>query len=262
MSPVTSETRIEWSSRLAKALVQGGYDTEANLAPLVAEAQATGRPWPICSSAGIWPSRASWWGHWPIWPSFRPSTWLRCRRARTRWRPCRTTWLGSTAQWPSSSTETCWPWRSPSRRPPQDLDALASRVGHRINPGAGRPSGDRAQIAASASAPSVAPGPAPDSPLVDSGRRSDELGDARSAERRDSCSKRAFPAAATDGSMPLHIDDLLRYAVAVGASDLHLTAACRVDPSARSDPTNRRVSAARQRDDPGHGLRHPAGLPA
>jgi len=37
MSPVTAEERIEWSTRLAQALVQDGYDTEANLAPLVAE---------------------------------------------------------------------------------------------------------------------------------------------------------------------------------------------------------------------------------
>ena len=41
MSPVTTETRVEWSSRLAQALVQGGYDTESNLTPLVAEAKAT-----------------------------------------------------------------------------------------------------------------------------------------------------------------------------------------------------------------------------
>ena len=34
----------------------------------------------------------------------------------------------------------------------------------------------------------------------------------------------AGDAAANGGSMPLHIDDLLRYAVGVGASDLHLTA--------------------------------------
>ena len=43
MSPVTAETRVEWSTRLAQALVQGGYDTEANLAPLLAEARATGQ---------------------------------------------------------------------------------------------------------------------------------------------------------------------------------------------------------------------------
>ena len=43
MSPVTAETSIEWSNRLAQALVQGGYDTNANLVPLVAEAEATGQ---------------------------------------------------------------------------------------------------------------------------------------------------------------------------------------------------------------------------
>jgi len=32
---------------------------------------------------------------------------------------------------------------------------------------------------------------------------------------------------------PLHIDDLLRYAVSVGASDLHLTVAMRDDPAPR-----------------------------
>src|ERR1700683_2234513 len=43
MSPVNAETRVEWSTRLAQALVQGGYDTEATLNPLLAEAQATGQ---------------------------------------------------------------------------------------------------------------------------------------------------------------------------------------------------------------------------
>ena len=43
MSPVNAETRVEWSTRLAQALVQGGYDTEANLNPLLAEARATGQ---------------------------------------------------------------------------------------------------------------------------------------------------------------------------------------------------------------------------
>ena len=43
MSPVTTETRIEWSDRLAQALVQSGYETEANLTPLLAESRATGQ---------------------------------------------------------------------------------------------------------------------------------------------------------------------------------------------------------------------------
>ena len=41
MSPVTAETRVEWSTRLAEALVQNGYETESNLAPVLAEARAT-----------------------------------------------------------------------------------------------------------------------------------------------------------------------------------------------------------------------------
>jgi twitching motility protein PilT len=47
--------------------------------------------------------------------------------------------------------------------------------------------------------------------------------DAEKAERRDGAP--AMPTMAVGSDMPLHIDDLLRYAVSVGASDLHLTAA-------------------------------------
>ncbi len=41
--PGHSRDELEWSNRLAQALVQGGYDTNANLDPLVAEAEATGQ---------------------------------------------------------------------------------------------------------------------------------------------------------------------------------------------------------------------------
>ena len=43
MSPITAASRTEWSTRLAQALVQGGYDTESNLAPLVEESRKTGQ---------------------------------------------------------------------------------------------------------------------------------------------------------------------------------------------------------------------------
>ncbi|MGC8462265.1 MAG: PilT/PilU family type 4a pilus ATPase [Acidimicrobiales bacterium] len=43
MSPVPTAARVEWSLRLAQALVNGGYATEANLSPLLTEAQATGQ---------------------------------------------------------------------------------------------------------------------------------------------------------------------------------------------------------------------------
>src|ERR1700686_1344850 len=44
MSPLTATSRTEWSTQLAQALVQGGYDPESNLVPLLAESRATGQP--------------------------------------------------------------------------------------------------------------------------------------------------------------------------------------------------------------------------
>ena len=44
MSPVDVAQRLEWSQRLSQAMVAGGYATDQQLAPLVAEVQATGIP--------------------------------------------------------------------------------------------------------------------------------------------------------------------------------------------------------------------------
>ena len=41
MTAVTPDTRHEWTTRLAQTLVQSGYETDANLKPLVNEAIAT-----------------------------------------------------------------------------------------------------------------------------------------------------------------------------------------------------------------------------
>src|SRR3984957_1073628 len=43
MTTTSAATNVDWSSRLAQALVQGGYETESNLVPLLAEARATGQ---------------------------------------------------------------------------------------------------------------------------------------------------------------------------------------------------------------------------
>ncbi len=43
MTAINADTQVEWSTRLAQALVQGGYETESNLAPLLAEARADGQ---------------------------------------------------------------------------------------------------------------------------------------------------------------------------------------------------------------------------
>ena len=134
MSPVTAEERIEWSTRLAQALVQDGYDTEANLAPLVAEARATGQ-----TLASLLISRKL------ALPGVVVGALARMAQLPA---------IDLAAMTPSPDATAAMPSAVASEygavalqidggvlavafaEPPshQDVDALASRIGHRINP--------------------------------------------------------------------------------------------------------------------------------
>jgi twitching motility protein PilT len=104
------------------------------------------------------------------------------------------------------------------------VDALASRVGFRISPVLADPV-VIAQSLGSVPAPPPQPGPPPTSPLTDTTGQTpgseDIINVAPDVAR---LLEQGLVSRASDGDMPLHIDDLLRYAVSVGASDLHLTA--------------------------------------
>ncbi len=102
-----------------------------------------------------------------------------------------------------------------------DVDSLASKVGYRVNPVLSDPT-VIAELLGLGDGTGPLPGPAPQSPLVDLGTNAEPAPEELSHVERLLLS--GIPAEASSGSMPLHIDDLLRYAVAVGASDLHLTA--------------------------------------
>ncbi len=220
MSPVTTQTSNEWSTRLAQALVQGGYDTEANLAPLLAEAQANGQ-----TLATLLISR-----------NLAPPGVVVGAMAHLAQLPA----IDLTAMMPSPEATAALP-EDVAREyvavalqfdgnvlavgfaePPtgEDVDALASRVGYRINPVLADPV-LIAQMLRIELAPPPPPGPAPSSPLVDASAGEEEVEAAPNVAR---LLEEGMPASASDGTMPLHVDDLLRYAVAVGASDLHLTA--------------------------------------
>jgi twitching motility protein PilT len=105
----------------------------------------------------------------------------------------------------------------------EDVDAMASRVGYRINPVLADPVVIRQMLDSMAAAPAdgTAPGPAPASPLVDPSSQTAPVLDGPSIEQ---LLEQGITGPVTNGTMPIHVDDLLRYAVAVGASDLHLTA--------------------------------------
>ncbi len=144
----------------------------------------------------------------------------------------------------------------------EDQDALASRIGCRVRPVLGDPvliaqalgvstdgngtvgngngigNGQRERQRSPTRSGSGA-----DSPLVDAGSESDEVKVSADVER---LLEQGIHVSTQEGAIPLHIDDLLRYAVAVGASDLHLTAGIAgKHSSSRGGTADRRLPGAR-----------------
>jgi twitching motility protein PilT len=220
MSPTTATTRVEWSTQLAHALVQGGYETESNLVPLLAESKATGQTLAtllISRNLAIPGVVVGALAHLAqlqavdlaaITPSPDAVAIMTEDTARE---------FGAVPLQLEGTVLAVAFAEPPSH---EDVDALASRVGHRVNPVLADPVLIAQMLSGGADLPGP-PGPAPDSPLIDPDAGSD---DGSSEPNVEKLLEQGIPSVATNGSMPLHIDDLLRYAVAVGASDLHLTA--------------------------------------
>jgi twitching motility protein PilT len=238
MSPVTAETRVEWSTRLAQALVQGGYDTEPNLAPLVAEARATGQTLAVLlitrnlALPGVVVGALAHLSQLPavdlgaITPTEAASAALSLEVALE--------YEAVALKFDGSVLAVAF-GEPPST---QDVDAMAAKIGCRVKPvladpvliaqrlrtaEALLPPGPVASAADPASANGAAPADeaVPDSELSRHGVPAEAVPAGPGVE---TLLEQGLPVAANNGDMPLHIDDLLRYAVAVGASDLHLTA--------------------------------------
>ncbi len=220
MSAIQADTQLEWSTRLAQALVQGGYETEANLAPLLAEARSGNQ-----SLAEILIGRnlalpgvvVGALAHLAQLPAI-DLTAVKSNPDADEAMPedTRREFKAVPLQFEGNVLVVAF------ANPPSahEVDELASRVGHRVNPVLADPV-LIAQLVGHETNP--IPGPAPDSPLVDDSPTDGESA-APDVPTVETLLERGMPAAVADGSVPLHVDDLLRYAVSVGASDLHLTA--------------------------------------
>jgi twitching motility protein PilT len=220
MSPVTAETQMEWSMRLAEALVTGGYETEANLAPLLEEARATGHPLAtllISKKLALPGVVVGAMAHLAQIPAIDLEAIVPTPDAVAALPEDTAREFSAVAlQFDGNVLAVAF------AQPPStvDVEALASRVGCRINPVLADPVVIARMLHLDTGSTDI-PGLPPESPLVDTASGSQEISVAPDI---DQLLKRGIPASATNGDMPLHIDDLLRYAVSVGASDLHLTA--------------------------------------
>jgi twitching motility protein PilT len=223
MSPVTAETRVEWSSKLADALVQSGYETQSHLAPLLAESRATGESLATLlisrniSTPGVVVGALA---HLSQLPAVDLSAVTPTPDARAAMpMPLAAEFGAVPLQFDGNVLAVAFA-EPPT---PVDVDALAARLGSRVH----AMLGDPVLIARSLESPLAPPPPGPGlaSPLVDPQADDAVVGEAWSEDpSTEQLLEQGIPASAVDGNMGLHIDDLLRYAVAVGASDLHLTA--------------------------------------
>ena len=203
MTAVTPDTRHEWTTRLAQTLVQSGYETDANLKPLVNEAIATDQSlaYLLVSRKLALPSvvvgSLAQLSQLPAVDvaAFTPQP----EATAALPEPLAREYQGMALQFDGSVLTVAF------AEPPSHsvVDELAGRIGHRVNPVLADPvliaehvgTRDGASEGGRASGGNL-------EQLLESG-----------------ISTR------TDDAVPLHIDDLLRYAVSVGASDLHLTVA-------------------------------------
>jgi len=208
MSPQSTASRTEWSRRLARGLIQGGYIREQDLTPLLSEATDSDQPLgTVLIRRGLVPAGVV---------------------VNTLAQLARLPVVDLAAEPPSSDVSQLIP---PLLA--QDYRALALReVGQQVVVAFGEPAdaGDvksiseliGRQVVPVLSDPTaidhylgitVDGATGPQQPPATAASNGGQPATPADLERQNQ----------SDPDLPLHIDDLLRYAVSIGASDLHLT---------------------------------------
>jgi twitching motility protein PilT len=201
MTSVSSDTRAEWSARLVDALIEGGYATETDLAPLAAESEVTGRPLGTIlierqlATPGVVVGALAQLADLPavdlLSAAPEPHVFALIPEAVGR--------EFNAVALKVDGNQLIVAFAEPPM--PGTLDALSALVGYRVVP--------------------MLADPTVISRVLSSGPL---LAEADNGEADEDGSDMSMPSMSVNDEMPLHIDDLLRYAVSVGASDLHLTA--------------------------------------
>ena len=222
MTSVSTNARAEWSLRLAQALVSGGYATETNLSPLLTEAQSTDQP---LGTLLISRNLAQ--------PGVVVGTLAQLAQLPA---------IDLANVVPDPGTLALIPEPTGSQygavavkvdgdqlavafgEPPSDdvVESLTRSVGYRISPVLADPTVIQVML----TSPPPPPAPAPVNTASTSTAAPPPNPSASAAQQEEDRAVSSKMEAVVSGGegMPLHIDDLLRYAVSVRASDLHLTA--------------------------------------
>jgi twitching motility protein PilT len=209
MTSVTSSTRHQWNSRLASALVEAGYETPAGIQPLVDEADATDQSLGYLlisrgrALASVVVGTLSQLAQLPAvdLSAFTPQP----EAADALPVELGTAFGAMAVQIDGRALVVAF--SDPPE--PAEIDDLAGRVGFRIHPVLADPMIIARHLGTD--------GPRPvGSPVAEPRSRETAV---------EELLEKGIAAGSMDDTVPLHIDDLLRYAVSVGASDLHLTAA-------------------------------------
>jgi twitching motility protein PilT len=212
MSPISAVARTEWSRQLARALVTGGYLTDEVVAQLLAQASSSGVPMSaLLVSQGLVPAPVvvttlAQLAHLPAIdlqsdvPSADVATLLPPVTARDHQAvPVRVV-----------GTQAVVAFGEPPD--PADVRAIGEQIGFEVVPVLGDPVAIERLLASGNGKPPSAAGTA-------------ALGSRPAGMAVTGTAHEEQPAAPAGGDVELrlHVDDLLRYAVSIGASDLHLT---------------------------------------
>jgi twitching motility protein PilT len=229
MSP-SATTRVEWARRLAHSIVTDGYATDAEVAPVLDEATARGASFPKLlitrdvTSQEVVLGLLSQLSQLPVVDLDHDQPSGEALAAT----PVAMALEYRAVGYRVDGDRLTMAFADPPD--PDDVRALSALVGFVVMPALASP------VAIDRLLSSIEPPPAPPPPV--STGESAATGNGMAGAPAESASngsaqtssngahgagQRVLVDVSGDGDVPLHLDDLLRYAVSVGASDLHLT---------------------------------------
>ena len=218
MSPQSTASRTEWSRRLARGLIQGGYVQEQVLSPVLSEATDADTPLGTVLisrgvvSAGIVVNTLAQLARLPAVdlasepPAPEVSQLIPPMLAHEN-RALALRVVGNQA---------VVAFAEPPE--PADVKSISDLIGHQVVPVLGDPTAINHYLGIPANGTATAATPA--KPSANGGGAAPVAPPLAADLAADGGGNRAQG----DPDLPLHVDDLLRYAVSIGASDLHLTA--------------------------------------